>query len=129
MWNYISESLERVLKEFGVVGVITYVGGLILLVGFTNEEDLQKQILLGVVGVMLLVLSTYIAYFRLKVQMEREKALIKMAESTCNKLAEQLGGTLSNEQVSGITQKIRQTQRDLINAIVKNTSIEKDTQD
>lgn len=117
MNNTLSNSLIKVLREFGVVGLVTYVGGLILLGGFFWEKDLQRQIILGLTGVILLSLSIFIAYFRLKIQKDREKALISMAESTCNRLAEQLGGNLTDKQVFGIIQKIRQTQKDLINAV------------
>lgn len=114
----ISLSLIKVLKEFGVVGVATYIGGIILLTGFIWEKDFHRQIMLGVVGLILIAFSIFIAYFRLKIQKDREGALIKMAESTGNRLAEQLGKNMNENQVAGITQKIRQTQKDLIAAIV-----------
>lgn len=114
----VSLSLVKVLREFGVVGVSTYIGGTILLTGFIFEKDLYKQISLGLVGLILIALSIFIAYFRLKIQKDREKALINMAESTCNRLAEQLGKNMNDNQVAGIIQKIRQTQKDLITAIV-----------
>ncbi len=112
------EVLMRVLKEFGVVGVITYVGGLVVLAGFLVEKDLTRQIVLGVVGLILLALSAFIAYFRLRIQKDRERALIEMAQNTGNRLAEQLGKGLNNEQVVSITQTIWQNQKDLISAIV-----------
>lgn len=117
--NYLGDSLIKVLREFGIVGLVTYVGGILILGGFVREQDFKKQLIIGAVGVLLLSLSVFIAFFRLKIQKEREKALIQMAESTCNRLAEQLGKNLSNEQVFGIIQKIRQTQKDLIRSIVK----------
>lgn len=113
-------NLTKVLREFGIVGLVTYVGGLILLTTFIWERNFQRQVLFGVVGVILLSLSIFIAYFRLKIQKDREKALINMAESTCNRLAEQLGKNMTNEAIFGIIQKIRQTQKDLISSIVGN---------
>jgi hypothetical protein len=118
MKNNISGSLIGVLREFGPVGLVTYVGGLILLGGFFRERELVRQITLGLVGLILLSLSIFISYFRLKIQKDREKALIAMEESTCNRLAEQLGKGLTDKQIFGIIQKIRQTQRDLITSIV-----------
>ncbi len=118
MQNAVSASLIKVLKEYGVVGVVTYIGGIILLIGFITEQNIQRQILLGVVGMILLSLSIFIAYFRLKIQKDREKALIEMAQNTGNRLAEQLGKNLSKEQVVSITQTIWQNQKDLITAIV-----------
>ena len=118
MQNLINNSLIKVLKEFGIVGVATYVGGVILLTGFIWENNLTRQIALGIVGLILIALSIFIAYFRLTIQKEREKALIKMAENVGNRLAEQLGKGMNEKQVEAIIQKIRQTQRDLINSIV-----------
>lgn len=121
MNNAISSSLIKVLREFGVVGVATYIGGIILLTGFAWERDFQREILLGIVGIALIALSIFIAYFRLKIQKDREKALIEMAESTCNRLAEQLGKNMTDNSIAAIIQKIRQTQKDLIIAIVSKT--------
>lgn len=118
MNDAISASLLKVLKEFGVVGVVTYIGGIILLIGFIREQNFQRQIMLGIVGVILLSLSIFIAYFRLKIQKDREKALIEMAQNTGNRLAEQLGENLSEKQVVSITQTIWQNQKDLITGIV-----------
>jgi len=116
--NYIENSLIKVLREFGVVGLVTYVGGLVLLFGFIREQNLQRQLMFGGVGVLLLLFSIFIAYFRLKIQKDREKALIEMAQNTGNRLAEQLGKNLNKEQVVSITQTIWQNQKDLITAIV-----------
>lgn len=112
------EILMKVLREFGVVGVITYAGGLVVLTGFLLEKDLTRQMVLGIAGLILLMLSAFIAYFRLKIQKDREGALIEMAQNTGNRLAEQLGKGLNKEQVVSITQTIWQNQKDLINAIV-----------
>ena len=120
MNGIVNASLIKVLKEFGIVGVVTYIGGLILLTGFIWEQNFQKQLLLGTVGVILLSLSVFIAYFRLKIQKDREKALIEMEGDTCNRLAEQLGKGLNDKQIFAIIQKIRQTQKDLLKAIVGN---------
>lgn len=114
----IHDSLIKVLREFGVVGVITYVGGLVILVGFVVEKNFERQVLFGVVGLFLLVLSAFIAYFRLKIQKDREGALIEMTQNTGNRLAEQLGKNMNKEQVVSITQTIWQNQKDLISAIV-----------
>jgi len=116
----VSTSLIKVLKEFGVVGVTTYIGGIILLTAFIWEQSFQRQITLGLVGLVLICLSVFIAYFRLKIQKDRERALIEMAQNTGNRLAEQLGKSLSKEQVVSITQTIWQNQKDLITAIVGN---------
>jgi uncharacterized membrane protein (Fun14 family) len=112
------ESLIKVLREFGIAGVVTYVGGLVILGGFLIETNQHRQILFGVVGVLLLSLSVFIAYFRLKIQRDREQALIDMTKNTGNRLAEQLGKNLSKEQVEAIVQKIRQNQRDLMDKIL-----------
>ncbi len=114
----ISDSLIKVLREFGIAGVITYVGGFIILGGFFFESNYQRQVLLGIVGVFLLSLSVFIAYFRLKIQRDREQALIDMVKNTSNRLAEQLGKDLSKEEIAGITQKTRQLQRDLMDKIL-----------
>lgn len=124
--NLIGASIIKVMKEFGIVGVVTYVGGIILLVEFIREQDLERQKILGIVGVLLLALSIFIAYFRLKIKKDREGALIKMAESTCNRLAEQIGKNLTEKSIETIAQKIRQTQRDLISAIVRDDKKEED---
>ncbi len=118
MNDIINTSLIKVLKEFGIVGVVTYIGGIILLIGFIREPNFQKQLMFGFVGLILLSLSIFIAYFRLKIQKDREKALIEMAQNTGNRLAEQLGKSLDKDQVVSITQTIWQNQKDLITAIV-----------
>lgn len=118
MIDNVGLSLTKVLREFGVVGVSTYIGGIILLTAFIIERDIYRQIIFGVVGLILITLSIFIAFFRLKIQKDREKALITMAESTCNRLAEQLGKNMTENQVAAITQKIRQTQSDLITSVV-----------
>lgn len=125
MNEIVTSSITKVLREFGPVGLVTYVGAVILLGGFFLEHNFQRQIVLGLAGLILLFCAIFIAYFRLKIQKDREKALITMAESTCNRLAEQVGKNLPNEQVFGIIQKIRQTQKDLISSIIENGSREK----
>lgn len=120
-------TLTKILREFGVIGVVTYVGGVILLTRFVFESDFYRQVIFGVVGVILLSLSVFIAFFKLKIQKDREKALINMAESTCNRLAEQLAKSLSEKSIEVITQKIRQTQRDLIVSIVGGMEPDKNT--
>lgn len=117
---HLQEGLIKVLREFGVVGVITYIGGFVILIGFIFEANFQRQILLGAVGLFLLTLSALIAFFRLKIQKDRERALIEMTQNTGNRLAEQLGKSLSEAQVVSITQTIWQNQKDLISAIVQN---------
>lgn len=114
----IIESLIKVFREFGVAGVVTYVGGLVILGGFLFEVNQQRQLLFAVVGVLLLSLSVFIAYFRLKIQRDREQALIDMTKNSGNRLAEQLGKNLTKEQVEAIVQKIRQNQRDLMDRIL-----------
>lgn len=117
--NQISESLIKVLREFGVVGLVTYVGGLVILFGFLQEgKDFNRQVLFGIVGLLLLFISTFIAYFRIKIQKDREQALIDMVKNTGNRLAEQVAKNLSNEQVVSITQTIWQNQKDLITTII-----------
>lgn len=114
----IDESLIRVFREFGIVGVVTYVGGIVILGGFLFEIDRLRQILFGLVGILLLSFSIFIAYFRLKIQRDREQALIDMTKNSNNRLAEQLGKNLTKAQVEIITQKIRQNQHDLIERIL-----------
>jgi hypothetical protein len=117
--NQIYQGLIKVLREFGIVGLVTYVGGVVILLGFLQEEkNLNRQILFGVVGLILLIISTFIAYFRIQIQRDREQALIDMVKNTGNRLAEQVAKNLSNEQVAAIIQKIRQNQRDLITTII-----------
>lgn len=125
--DIINKSIVKVLREFGPVGLVTYVGSALLLGGFFFEHDIQRQIVLGIAGLVLLFCSIFIAYFRLKIQKDRERALIQMAESTCNRMAEQLGKSLTNEQVFAIIQKIRQTQMDLIVSVVDNGNIKERT--
>lgn len=115
-------SLIRVLREFGIVGLVTYIGSLIILLGFLRENDLTKQLVFGVAGLILLAIATFIAYFRIKIQRDREQALIEMAKNTGNRLAEQLGKNMTNEQVVSITQTIWQNQKDLITTIIQANS-------
>ncbi len=126
--NQISESLIKVLREFGAVGLVTYVGGLVILLGFLQEgKDFNRQVLLGIVGLLLLFISTFIAYFRIKIQRDREQALIDMVKNTGNRLAEQVAKNLSNEQVVSITQTIWQNQKDLITTIIGSDDKNKET--
>ncbi len=115
-------SVIKVLREFGIVGLVTYVGSLIILLGFLKEKDLTKQLIFGVAGLLLLAIATFIAYFRIKIQRDREQALIEMAKNTGNRLAEQLGKNMTNEQVVSITQTIWQNQKDLITTIIQANS-------
>ncbi|HJZ04426.1 hypothetical protein A2634_03140 [Candidatus Amesbacteria bacterium RIFCSPHIGHO2_01_FULL_48_32] len=112
-----TDSMVNVLREFGVMGVVTYVGGTLILVFFPFQSDLNRQILFAFTGLFLLSLSTFISYFRIKAHREREKGLIEMTQNTGNRLAEQLGKNMSSEQVVSITQTIWQDQKDLISAI------------
>ena len=123
MNDTVNLSLIKVLREFGVVGVATYIGGIILLSGFIWEQNFERQVTLAVVGLILISMSIFIAYFRLKIQKDRERALIEMAQNTGNRLAEQLGKNLTKEQVVSITQTIWQNQKDLITAIVGKTEV------
>lgn len=109
--------LVGVLREFGIVGVITYVGGAIMLFMFPVQSDFGKQVLYAISGLFLLFLATLISYSRIRAQSMREKSMIEMTQNACNRLAEQLGKNLTDRQVDGISQKIRQLQRDLLTAI------------
>lgn len=117
--NLIENSLIKVLREFGVIGLITYAGGVVLLIGFLREPNLTRQILLGIVSIILLFLAAAMSYYRMKIQKDREKALVEMVQNTGNRLTEQLGKNLTKEQVVSITQTIWQNQKDLIEAITK----------
>ena len=113
--NSISESIIIVLKEFGVVGVLTYVAGLISLSNlFFIKRDIESKIIFGVIGLVLFVLSWILAYFRMKIQKDRDEALVKMVSDSNRILANKVGGNCTNEQVIAITQSIWQTQKDLI---------------
>ena len=101
----LGDSLIRVFREFGIVGVVTYVGGIVILSGFLFETNQPRQILLGLIGILLLSFSIFIAYFRLKIQRDREQALIDMTKNSCNRLAEQLGKNLTKEQVVELLRK------------------------
>ena len=96
-----------------------------MLFGFMREPNLTRQLIFGVAGLLLLVIATFIAYFRIKTQRDREQALIDMANNTGNRLAEQLGKNMSNEQVVSITQTIWQNQKDLITTIIQANSEDK----
>jgi F0F1-type ATP synthase membrane subunit a len=114
----ISKSLIRVLKEFGVVGVLTYVAGLISLGNlFFGKTDFETKILFGIIGLVLFILAWILIYFRMKIQKDREQALIEMVTKTNEKLADKVGGNCTNEQIVSITQSIWQTQEDLIETI------------
>ncbi|OGK16337.1 hypothetical protein A2862_03320 [Candidatus Roizmanbacteria bacterium RIFCSPHIGHO2_01_FULL_38_41] len=123
--DQLESSVVKVLREFGIVGLVTYVGSLIMLFGFMREPNLTRQLIFGVAGLLLLVIATFIAYFRIKTQRDREQALIDMAKNTGNRLAEQLGKNMSNEQVVSITQTIWQNQKDLITTIIQANSEDK----
>ena len=120
--DQLESSVVKVLREFGIVGLVTYVGSLIMLFGFMKESNLTRQLVFGVAGLLLLIFATFIAYFRIKTQRDREQALIEMAKNTGNRLAEQLGKNMSNEQVVSITQTIWQNQKDLITTIIQANS-------
>lgn len=114
--NQFLNSLIGVLREFGIVGVLTYLGGLIMFYLFLQQGEFNKQILYSVLGLLLLTLASFISYFRIRVRRDREKYLIEMTAASCNRLAEQLG-KVHPEKIDGIIQKIRQIQRDLITTI------------
>ena len=110
-------NLVGVLREFGIMGFVTYVGGAIMLILFPIQADFNKQVLYSVSGLFLLSLATLISYSRIKAQSVREKAIIEMTQNACNRLAEQLGKNLTEKQVDAISQKIRQLQSNLISAL------------
>lgn len=109
--------LIGILREFGIMGVVTYAGGAIMLFVFPLQNDFGKQVLYAVAGSFLLLLATLISYSRIRAQTAKDKAMIEMTQNACNRLAEQLGKNLSDRQVDGITQKIRQLQRDLLGVV------------
>lgn len=119
MWKSISNDLIRVLKEFGPIGVITYVAGLLSLGNLFFSNDLYRQILFGVIGLVLFILSWILAYFRMRIQKDRDEALIKMVSDSNQALADKVGGNCTNEQVISITQSIWQTQKDLIEKLLE----------
>jgi len=108
------DSLIGVLREFGIMGVVTYVGGAIMLFVFPFQGDFGKQVLYAISGLFLLFLATLISYSRIRAQSMKDKAMIEMTQNACNRLAEQLGKNLPDKQVDGISQKIRQLQGDLM---------------
>lgn len=109
--------LTEVLREFGIMGFIAYIGGVILIFLFPIQSDFGKQVLFSVTGLFLLLLATLISYSRIITQSVKDKAMIEMTQNACNRLAEQLGKGLTERQVNGITQKIRQLQRDLLSVV------------
>jgi len=117
-------SLAQILREFGIMGYIAYIGGLILLTFFPFQGELSKQILFSLSGLFLLTLATLITYHRISAQRAREKSLIEMTQNANNRLAEQLGKGLTEKQVEFIGQKIRQNQRDLF-ATISNQKLDK----
>ncbi len=121
--NQFSSSLINVLREFGIVGVLTYLGGTVMFYLFVQQGEFNRQVLYGVLGLFLLFLASIISYFRIRVRRDREKFLIEMVEGSCNRLAEQLG-KVSSGKVDGVIQKIRQIQKELIITIFSH-SIEK----
>ncbi len=114
--NQFFSSVINLLREFGIVGVLTYLGGLIMFYLFIQQGEFNKQVLYGILGFMLLFLASFISHFRIKVRRDREKFLIEMVKDSCNRLAEQLG-KVPPAQIDGTIQKIRQIQRDLIETI------------
>lgn len=118
LWEIISESLIKVLREFGVIGVITYVAGMVTLLSLLWISDFESQILFGTIGIVLFILASAIAYFRIKAQKDREKALIEMVQNSSNRLAERLNENIQKDQVVSITQTIWQNQKDLIEKIL-----------
>lgn len=115
------DTILDIFREFGLLGVITYIGGILLLYYFPKQEEFSEQALYAVSGMCLLSLATLIYNFRIKAQREREKSLIEMVQATCNRLAEQIGKKMPDKQVFGVIQKIRQVQRDLIGEIYKHS--------
>lgn len=112
--NQQHDSLIGVLREFGIMGVVTYVGGVIMLFVFPFQSDFGKQVLYAISGLFLLLLATLISYSRIRAQSMKDKTMIEMTQNACNRLAEQLGKNLTEKQVDNISQKIRQLQRDLL---------------
>ncbi|OGW71072.1 MAG: hypothetical protein A2047_04320 [Omnitrophica bacterium GWA2_41_15] len=101
------------MREFGLFGALTYVGGLISFINIIWVDSLERQILFGGIGLFLFTLSTYIVYFRMKVQLDRDVALIKQVGESTKILADKVGGNCTNEQVVSITQSIWQIHKDL----------------
>ncbi len=122
--NQLPNSLIGIFREFGIIGVATYIGGAIMLYFFPAQGDFGKQVLFAVSGISLLFLATFISYSRIKTQREREKSVIEMVQNANNRLAEQIGKGLTDKQIEAIIQKIRQNQRDLLTTIFSQ-SIEK----
>lgn len=113
MFKLISDSIIKVLREFGLLGVLAYVGGMIFVITLLFVDDFNKQILFGLLSLLLFILSTSIAYLRMKLQRDRDVALINQVGSTTKLLADKVGGNCTNEQVVSITQTIWQTYKDL----------------
>lgn len=118
------EILIDIFREFGLLGVVTYLGGVIMLYFFPRQNEFNLQVLYAISGLILLALATIILYIRIKAQREREKTLIEMGQNSCNRLAEQVAKGLPDKQVDTITQKIRQIHRDIFTAVFDH-SIEK----
>lgn len=118
MWKIISDNLIKVLQEFGVIGVLTYVAGMISLWNLFSQDELNQRILFGVIGLVMFIISSSIAYFRMKLHKERDEYLIKKVMESNSKLAERINNNFTNEQVVSITQTIWQSQKDLIESIL-----------
>ncbi|MDO8511854.1 MAG: hypothetical protein Q7S57_01160 [bacterium] len=117
MWKLISDSLIKVLREFGPIGVLTYVAGLVSLGGLF-VGDFKSKILFGVIGIALFILAWKLSCFRMNIQLVRESNLVKMVMESNDKLSEKLDKDRSNEQVISITQTIWQSQKDLVEMIL-----------
>lgn len=116
--NKIMSNLSDSLREFGIAGTVMITGGTILLVFLPFSEELYEVVLLGAIGFGLILLSIINSYFGLIIHKKREELLINMVEHTCNRLAEQLSKeNMTDVRSENITQKIRQTQEQIINAV------------
>ena len=116
--NLTRDYILNSLREFGIAGTAMILGGTILLVWFPFIKNFERARLFGAVGFGLIFISIFNSYLGLLIHKQREKLLITMVENTCNRLAEQLAKKdMTDYRSDGITQKIRQTQEQIIKAV------------
>ena len=113
MKDYLLNILLKILNRHGILGLISFVGGFII-IAFVRNSEIKKQIIVLIIGSILLIYSGIIYWSNCRYEYKKDRDIIFRLREISVSLAHKLDREMSNEQIVSITQTIADTQKELI---------------
>lgn len=122
--NFLFLQLKKALNDFGILGLISYIGAIVLIVVVYKKTNFNEQLIFGGIGLILLLFSGWVNYLKNKQETRKVLAFIDCSKHTAVTLASKLDNK-DKEQTVSITQTIWQNQKDLAEIVFNKDDKEK----